>query len=61
MKDVYIVDAVRTPVGAYDALGASGARLAGTVANQLARKGGGVGVATPCIGVGQGLAIVLER
>ncbi|MFB7108394.1 thiolase family protein [Streptomyces sp. NPDC056291] len=42
-------------------LGASGARLAGAVAHQLARKGGGVGVATLCIGVGQGLALVLER
>ncbi|EFF94035.1 3-oxoadipyl-CoA thiolase [Streptomyces sp. e14] len=42
-------------------LGASGARLAGTVAHQLARKGGGTGVATLCIGVGQGLALVLER
>ncbi|WP_405889033.1 thiolase family protein [Streptomyces sp. NBC_01136] len=42
-------------------LGASGARLAGTVARQLTRKGGGVGIATLCIGVGQGLALVLER
>ena len=42
-------------------LGASGARLAGTVAHQLARQGTGVGVATLCIGVGQGLALVLER
>ncbi|QNP69113.1 acetyl-CoA C-acyltransferase [Streptomyces roseirectus] len=42
-------------------LGASGARLAGTVAHQLARRGAGVGVATLCIGVGQGLALVLER
>ncbi|PKT70845.1 acetyl-CoA C-acyltransferase [Streptomyces populi] len=42
-------------------LGASGARLAGTVAHQLARRGGGIGVATLCIGVGQGLALVLER
>ncbi|MFJ9024273.1 thiolase family protein [Streptomyces sp. NPDC102259] len=42
-------------------LGASGARLAGTVAHQLARRGCGVGVATLCIGVGQGLALVLER
>ncbi|MFF5308384.1 thiolase family protein [Streptomyces massasporeus] len=42
-------------------LGASGARLAGTVAHQLARSGSGVGVATLCIGVGQGLALVLER
>ncbi|MEU6200809.1 thiolase family protein [Streptomyces sp. NPDC047061] len=42
-------------------LGASGARLAGTVAHQLARRGSGVGVASLCIGVGQGLALVLER
>ncbi|WP_329361740.1 thiolase family protein [Streptomyces sp. NBC_01483] len=42
-------------------LGASGARLAGTVAHQLAHKGSGVGIATLCIGVGQGLALVLER
>ncbi|MFD5751573.1 thiolase family protein [Streptomyces sp. NPDC127033] len=42
-------------------LGASGARLAGTVAHQLAHTGGGTGVAALCIGVGQGLALVLER
>ncbi|KUO19396.1 thiolase family protein [Streptomyces dysideae] len=42
-------------------LGASGARLACTVAHQLARRGSGVGVASLCIGVGQGLALVLER
>ncbi|MFI1363868.1 thiolase family protein [Streptomyces griseochromogenes] len=42
-------------------LGASGARLAGTVAHQLAHRGSGIGVATLCIGVGQGLALVLER
>ncbi|GAA2423852.1 thiolase family protein [Streptomyces macrosporus] len=42
-------------------LGASGARLAGAVAHQLAAAGSGTGVATLCIGVGQGLALVLER
>ncbi|MEU3517092.1 thiolase family protein [Streptomyces sp. NPDC006654] len=42
-------------------LGASGARLAGTVAHQLARRGSGTGIATLCIGVGQGLALLLER
>ncbi|MFI1104648.1 thiolase family protein [Streptomyces melanogenes] len=42
-------------------LGASGARLAGAVAHQLAAKGSGVGLAALCIGVGQGLALVLER
>jgi acetyl-CoA acetyltransferase len=42
-------------------LGASGARLAGTVAHQLAAAGSGTGLAALCIGVGQGLALVLER
>jgi acetyl-CoA acetyltransferase family protein len=42
-------------------LGASGARLAGSVAHQLAAAGSGIGVAALCIGVGQGLAVVLER
>ncbi|WP_405997271.1 thiolase family protein [Streptomyces sp. NBC_00829] len=42
-------------------LGASGARLAGAVAHQLAAAGSGTGVAALCIGVGQGLALVLER
>lgn len=42
-------------------LGASGARLAGSVAHQLAAAGSGVGLAALCIGVGQGLALVLER
>lgn len=42
-------------------LGASGARIAGAVAHQLAAKGAGTGLAALCIGVGQGLALVLER
>ncbi|MEV7891180.1 thiolase family protein [Streptomyces sp. NPDC002817] len=42
-------------------LGASGARLVGGVAHQLAAAESGTGVATLCIGVGQGLALVLER
>ncbi|WP_067484413.1 thiolase family protein [Actinomadura hibisca] len=42
-------------------LGASGARLAGTLAHRLAASGGGAGVASLCIGVGQGLALVLDR
>jgi len=41
-------------------LGCSGARLAGTLAHQLSRRGRGYGVATLCVGVGQGLALVLE-
>ncbi|WP_411088276.1 thiolase family protein [Streptomyces sp. 061-3] len=42
-------------------LGASGARIAGAVAHQLAAAGSGTGLAALCIGVGQGLALVLER
>jgi acetyl-CoA acetyltransferase family protein len=42
-------------------LGCSGARLAGAVAHQLAAAGSGVGVAALCIGVGQGMALVMER
>lgn len=42
-------------------LGASGARLAGTVAHQLACRGSGAGAATLRSSVGQGLALVLER
>ena len=42
-------------------LGATGGRLIGTLALELADRGSGLGVATACIGVGQGLAVVLER
>ncbi len=42
-------------------LGASGARIAGHAAHELRRRGGGVAVVALCIGVGQGLAVVLER
>lgn len=41
-------------------LGASGARILGSLAHQLHRRGGGWGLAAICIGVGQGLAVVLE-
>ena len=42
-------------------LGASGARLATTAVNQLQRGGGRYALCTMCIGVGQGIALVLER
>ena len=42
-------------------LGASGGRIIGRAAHELARRGGGVAIAAICIGVGQGLAVVLER
>ena len=41
-------------------LGCSGARILGSLAHELKRRGGGYGLATLCIGVGQGLAVVLE-
>ena len=42
-------------------LGASGARILGTLARSLQISGGRWGVAAICIGVGQGLAVVLEN
>ncbi|MEO4046918.1 3-oxoadipyl-CoA thiolase [Pseudomonas sp. CAU 1711] len=42
-------------------LGASGARLALTAARELQRRGGRYAVVSLCIGVGQGLAMVIER
>ena len=42
-------------------LGMSGARITGTAALQLAQTGGRRALATMCIGVGQGIAIALER
>jgi len=41
-------------------LGASGARILGRLAHELRARGGGYGVAAICIGVGQGLAVVME-
>eukprot|EP01041_Mallomonas_annulata_P033823 gene33823-biopygen26068 len=42
-------------------LGASGARLATTAVNQLHQSGGRYAVCTMCIGVGQGIALIIER
>jgi acetyl-CoA C-acetyltransferase len=42
-------------------LGASGARLITTAVNQLHRTGGRYALCTMCIGVGQGIAVILER
>ena len=42
-------------------LGMSGARLAGTLASSLSRRGGRYGLATMCVGVGQGVALAIER
>ncbi len=42
-------------------LGMSGARITGTAALEMAAGGGRFGLATMCVGVGQGIAIALER
>lgn len=41
-------------------IGCSGARLVATLAHELRRRRGGYGLATMCVGVGQGIAVVLE-
>lgn len=42
-------------------LGCSGARIVGTLLNVMEWKGGTLGLATMCIGLGQGIATVIER
>ena len=42
-------------------LGASGARLATTALRELQRRQGRYALCTMCIGVGQGIALILER
>jgi len=42
-------------------LGCTGARLVGTLARHLNRTGGRYGLATMCVGVGQGVATIIER
>jgi 3-oxoadipyl-CoA thiolase len=42
-------------------LGASGARILTTLVHALRRRGGRFGLATMCIGVGQGIALIVER
>jgi len=42
-------------------LGASGAKILTTLVHELRRRGGRYGLATMCVGVGQGIALVVER
>src|SRR5205823_13848236 len=42
------------------ALGSSGSRIVTTLVHELRRRGGGYGLATMCIGVGQGIATIVE-
>jgi acetyl-CoA acetyltransferase len=42
-------------------LGCSGARLVVTLTHEMRRRGAALGVATMCIGIGQGIATVIEQ
>jgi acetyl-CoA acetyltransferase len=42
-------------------LGCSGARIVTTLVHEMKKRGGRFGLATMCIGVGQGIATVVER
>src|SRR5690606_16148976 len=42
-------------------IGCSGARIVATLAHEMKRRGARYGMAALCIGVGQGLAVILER
>ena len=55
MKEALVSIAIGHP------LGASGARLLTTAINQLQAAGARYALCTMCIGVGQGIAVVLER
>ncbi|GAC1392277.1 MAG: 3-oxoadipyl-CoA thiolase [Vulcanimicrobiaceae bacterium] len=65
MRDLEIDPAKANPHGGAIALGhplgASGARLLTTLVHELQRRKGRYGLATMCIGVGQGIATIVER
>jgi acetyl-CoA acetyltransferase family protein len=58
--DPEIVNTLGGAIALGHPLGASGARILASLAWQLRRAGGGYGLAAMCIGVGQGIAAVLE-
>jgi acetyl-CoA acetyltransferase family protein len=59
--DPEIVNAKGGAIAIGHPLGASGARILGTLAHRLREEGGRYGAAAICIGVGQALAVVLEN
>ncbi|MEU6832166.1 thiolase family protein [Nocardia beijingensis] len=61
LADPEIVNAKGGAIAIGHPLGASGARIVGTLAHRLVESGDRWGVAAICIGVGQGLAVVLEN
>jgi 3-oxoadipyl-CoA thiolase len=54
-------EAPRPEIALGHPLGASGARLIGTLARELRRRDARYGAAAMCIGVGQGIAMIIER
>ena len=61
LRDPELVNARGGAIAIGHPLGASGGRILGTLAKVLREKGERYGVAAICIGVGQGLAVVLEN
>ena len=68
VKDLGLMDRMDTTVNLNGGaialghpLGMSGARIALTVAHTLQKNGGKLGLATLCVGVGQGVSLALER
>jgi acetyl-CoA acyltransferase len=61
LRDPEIVNAKGGAIAIGHPLGASGARIVGTLAKRLLESGDRWGVAAICIGVGQALAVVLEN
>jgi 3-oxoadipyl-CoA thiolase len=60
-EDAEHVNATGGAIALGHPLGMSGARLVMTAAHQLERFGGKLALATMCIGVGQGIALAMER
>ena len=58
--DQEIVNVNGGAVGLGHPLAATGTRLLHTLALELQRSGGGLGIATACIGGGQGIAVLIE-
>jgi acetyl-CoA acyltransferase len=61
LRDAEVVNAKGGAIAIGHPLGASGGRILGTLAARLVESGERWGVAAICIGVGQGLAVVLEN
>jgi acetyl-CoA acyltransferase len=68
IKDLGLAEVAEKKVNRYGGaialghpLGCSGSRITGTLAHQLRQTGGRYGLATMCIGMGQGVATIIER